>query len=524
MNFFDTLRPETTLHVLLYARVNANPDYFGLLLLHTPNPFTVVFPLLFNKVTIRIHDYEGARETLCSFDERLYECNFWIWDDENDLLRRFLANFGSSIRSLFIINNGGTGEPIMRNYRNVYGWILIHCTQAEADGTRIIRLEKLGLALTSHCTQAVRGRLFVLLERVARTVKMMRIDGTLPGDSYADMFYERIGRFTNLTIINLGNDASDNCLIIWRYIGARLQTIRMHMTMNASNTYFYETTVRIITYCPVLRELYLGYAFPRPANAAQYLTLLRVYNTQLVRAPYAYMLLPDIISFVGVCPNNLVHWPHMNVRNPLRLLALAPVLRSVILRGTEVGNGLTQGVLYLFTVLQSLQIQSNIGVETRFIFGAHIYTGLRELYLRNCIATKDAVDLVVNHIPYLETFECDTTDPFPNRDVFYPLVAVMNELRSVRLREYNADVIVGPLVQPIDSARYIRTCVGLVWAFKNAPNLRSLHIGTRSSNCDVNTFTILMRSLSARYVHCKLETPWFTILEAQNPNILSHRF
>lgn len=138
---------------------------------------------------------------------------------------QFARAFGPYIRYLYIIKNDGNGMPIMLNYFNIYTAILVNCTQA--DGT--IRFEKIGLHLTVDCTPPVVRRLMVLRERVANSVKMLRINGELPGQNYAFIFYNRLARFTNLISINLGNHVSDICLEIWRFVGARLQTIRLNI-------------------------------------------------------------------------------------------------------------------------------------------------------------------------------------------------------------------------------------------------------------------------------------------------------
>jgi len=54
-----------------------------------------------------------------------------------------------------------------------------------------------------------------------------------------------------------------------------------------------------------------------------------------------------------------------------------------------------------------LEIDLNLGIETRFIFGDYNYIGLRKLYLRRCITTADVIDLVAKHIPYLEVLDCE---------------------------------------------------------------------------------------------------------------------
>jgi len=146
-----------------------------------------------------------------------------------------------------------------------------------------------------------------------------------------------------------------------------------------------------------------------------------------------------------------------------------------------------------------LEIDLNLGIETRFIFGDYNYIGLRKLYLRRCITTADVIDLVAKHIPYLEVLDCETPDPFPQR-AFEPLIDVLSRIGHVRFHEFNMNVLQGPLMAPVAMDRYIRTSVEMVWTFQNAPNLQALNIGTQSMNCDRNGFATLMRTLTIRSV------------------------
>jgi len=196
--FIDTLQPQAALRMLLLVRNGMAANHFGSLLLYIPHPFAVAFPMLFNKVTLHIYCVQ-ARRTTCTFDTRLTECNINIWDPTDDLFEQFMAPFGPSIRNLFIVNHGGARPAVMPNYFKVYTVILTHCTR---DGT--IRFKKLGLHLTEHCTNAVRVRMVLMLERVRGTVHFLRINGHMPGNNYIACFHRAIGAFTLLKLYIMG--------------------------------------------------------------------------------------------------------------------------------------------------------------------------------------------------------------------------------------------------------------------------------------------------------------------------------
>jgi len=82
---------------------------------------------------------------------------------------------------MFIVKIGGEGISIMRNYNRLYGSILQHCSQRDANNELIIRFKMLGLHLTDGIVPQVATRLMLILERVSTTERMLRVHGSLPG-------------------------------------------------------------------------------------------------------------------------------------------------------------------------------------------------------------------------------------------------------------------------------------------------------------------------------------------------------
>jgi len=81
----------------------------------------------------------------------------------------------------------------------------------------------------------------------------------------------------------------------------------------------------------------------------------------------------------------------------------------------------------------------------------------------------------------------------------------MSRLEEVRIIEPPMDLPGFPL-EDVPENRYIDMSDGLVDVFLNAKKLKSLCIGTRSSNCDPKAFRLVVRLLSLRGVYCSLET------------------
>jgi len=498
-SFLATITPEATRRILLVARILDDNDDFRVRLLYNPNPFRSAFRLLSPVVVIRIHR-PFSFATTWNVDDYLHECNINIWDRRDGTLGRILAAFGRHMRSITIINTGRESGRIMGTYSTVYREILRHCVWP--DGT--IRLQKLGLHLTSESPPAVITQLIEILERCANNLQTLRLAGGYPGVNYVQRFYDTLNTFTNLNRVIFGAYVSWRCLPIWRYVGIRLQTIRLNLPEDTPENHWHALTVRIMAHCPALRRLFLGRHFPRAGINTPYMTLLGFYNTQLTRAPYVNMDLADLPYFMRICPDNRLRWPRGDNTDPAFFRILSPLLEAVTLGDDAVRDAPEPGILTTCGVLVSVEIFNVPRFGARHLFGSMIHSSVREAFLIDSVTTHQAVDLIVNHLPQLKNLNLETTDPFPSPYVFCPLRNVISSLVHVRLIEYTDDIF-HPDTPPVPSDRYVRMCIGIVDVLKDAPKLQSVELGTRSVNCDPDIFFNIVQPLRRRGIYCSLE-------------------
>jgi len=223
-----------------------------------------------------------------------------------------------------------------------------------------------------------------------------------------------------------------------------------------------------------------------------YRSFLQVYNGQILHAPFTHLSLPDLVFFVHTCPNNRVCWPAGRNIEASRFTILRSVLETIVLTPDAENIGVLAardpGILSTCSELLFLTIRGQALFGVGHLFGSAVLRQVRELRLFSCVTSLELVEIVKHHVPNLIVLECEVTDPYPNQHFLRPLIATsMSRLQQVRIIEPAFD-LPGLLLDDVPDDRYIGMTDGFVDVFSNAKELKSLCIGTRSSNCDPRVF------------------------------------
>jgi len=503
-SYFDGLIADPILHVLRRSRSFGEDARFVSQLLHPANPITGADHLLFSSLTLRVHHPVNTR-SLPRTNTHLKDIEIRIWGRQCPLMLQFFARFGRNLRNISI-DRTNPDVPFAITSAYIYHAIHQFCGQANGE----IPLSTLGLSMNTTLPPFIVYQLTSLINRSKSHLRRLKLQGKLPGPTYTDRFFSAVRSCEGLKEIILNGVISQGSEGIWRYIGLGLEVLWMDHGITVDDHTWTSIIGNIIVNCPKLQKVHFGTIFPRSGNNTTYRSFLQVYNEHLLHAPYTRLSLPDLVFFVRTCPNNRVCWPLRGNIEASRFRILCPVLETILLTPDAANIGVLAardpGILSTCSELLFLTIRGQALFGVKHLFGSAVLRQIRELRLFSCTTSLQLVEIVEHHVPNLIVLECEVTDPYPSQHFLRPLITTsMSRLQQVRIIEPPFD-LPGFLLDDVPDDRYVGMIGGFVDVFSNAKKLKSLCMGTRSSNCDPRVFRHAVRLLTKSGVLCSLET------------------
>lgn len=315
-----------------------------------------------------------------------------------------------------------------------FSLVLKHCTPG--------RLSTVHLSIPED-VEKVLPSIRSLLEKFGPGLKALSISGESISQASAEMIVAGMKHCTNLKCISLGNNISPYSADLWQHMGANLEYISLYLKRDSSDTRRRLMT-EIREHCRRLIGINFGPFFPQNLDGSDYLTFVKSFGSQLIRAPFGALDKPALMELSSLCPNLHCEWNPLKEGNDLeRLKALGNVLESVsILFHDAADLTLLSNALAYCKRLVTLHVPASntehefqmVNPTGKFTF-YHPMMELRNLTLRNCISCTDLIELLRRFTPKLIKLDVKLTDFVLEGAEFAEAVSALPDLQRVRLAD-----------------------------------------------------------------------------------------
>jgi len=342
------------IHILKHIRTVGQDDIFVSRLLDPTSPFSGADHALFNSLTLRVHQPLPANSRP-SLDAHLNKADIQIWNPVDSLMGQFFTRFGRNLRNITVLCS----------------------TNPDVSTAITCFLRTLGLTLNANLPISTVSQLMNVLKSIKQNLVSISLRGQMPGLLYAERFFVAVRGITNLKEVRLGRPLSRDSAGIWRYIGRGLEVIYTDFDMDVQDQTWADILRNIVVYCPKLAKIYFGLNFPRSGENAVYKSFLRVYNTQLLHAPYGSLAIADLSFLVEICTNNRVSWPPGTDAGASRFEILRLVLETIHLSTEINNNGVLEarqpGILSPCKSVLSITVHGRAIYGVKHLFGPSIF-------------------------------------------------------------------------------------------------------------------------------------------------------
>jgi len=314
---------------------------------------------------------------------------------------------------------------------------------------------------------------------------------------------------TNLNCISIGLNISPYSAELWQYIGDNLEYISLYLKREQS-----QVRRRILeaiqAHCRRLIGINFGPFFPRNLDESDYLTFVKSFGTQLIRAPFGALDKPALMQLSSLCPNLHCEWNPLKEGNDLeRLKALGNVLESVsILFHDAADLSLLSNALAYCKRLVTLHVPASntehefqmVNPIGKFTF-YHPMMELRNLTLRNCISCTDLIELLRRFTPKLIKLDVKLTDYVLEGTEFEEAVLALPDLQRVRLADSKM-LITGLSPEERESRTHLFD--GLIQTFSHCRMLNTIIFSVGVPVMEIKEFRRICFPLRSRGVFCSL--------------------
>lgn len=381
-----------------------------------------------------------------------------------------------------------------------FSLVLHHCTPG--------RLRTVHLSIPEDVDKVLPS-MRELLHKFGPHLKALSISGESITPDAGEVIVAGIKYCTALECISIGINVSPYSADLWRYIGANLEYISLYLKRHHC-----ETRRRILEgirlHCRRLIGINFGPFFPRNLDESDYLSFVKSFGTQLIRAPFGALNKPALRQLSSLCPNLHCEWNPLKEGNDLeRLKALGNVLESVsILFHDAADLSLLSNALASCKRLVTLHVPASntehefqmVNPTGKFTF-YHPMMELRNLTLRNCISCSDLIELLRRFTPKLIKLDVKLTDYVCEGPEFEDAVHALPDLQRVRLADSKTLMTNISDDERVDRAHLFD---GLIQAFSKCPALNTVIFSVGVPVMETKEFRRICFPMRSRGTFCSL--------------------